>query len=57
VNIVPGSFIITARDRNGHPVMMRITPNSMSFVTEIPVVGSSTTGAGGENTNDSRQSK
>jgi len=46
VNIVPSSVLITAKDRNGRPVMMRITPNSMFFLTEVPVANSSTTGAG-----------
>ncbi len=53
VNIVPSSFLITARDRNGRPVMMRITPNSMSFVTEIPA-NPSTTGSGTEGQGQSR---
>ncbi len=57
VNIVPSSFLITGRDSGGRPMMMRITPNSMFFLTEIPVVNSSTTGAGMGNTNDSGQSK
>lgn len=46
VKIVPSSFVITAKDKNGHPVMMRITPNSMTFLTEIPADTSSTTGSG-----------
>ena len=54
VRIVPSSFLITARDSNGRPVMMRITPNSMFFLTEIPA-DSSTTGAGDENANEPRQ--
>lgn len=45
VNIVPRSLMITAMDRNDRPVMMRITPTSIFFVTEIPAAGSSTTGA------------
>jgi hypothetical protein len=48
VNIVPSSFVITARDKNGRPVMMRITPNSMTFLTEIPADSSSTTGTATE---------
>ena len=46
VNIVPSSVLITAKDRDGRPVMMRITPNSMFFLTEIPAPSSGTTGAG-----------
>ncbi len=55
VRIVPSSFVITARDKDGRPVMMRITPNSMSFLTEIPASSSSTTGAGSNNMNNSGQ--
>lgn len=55
MTVVPSSLLITAKDRNGRPVMMRITPNSMFFLTEIPAEGSSTTGAGSENSNDASQ--
>src|SRR5262249_58283850 len=34
VNIIPGS-VVTARDRSGSPVMMRITPNSMFFLAQV----------------------
>jgi hypothetical protein len=57
VNIVPSSVVITAREKSGRPVLMRITPSSMFFLTEIPVVSSTTTGAGQGNSNDSGQSK
>jgi hypothetical protein len=45
VNMVPRSSVITARDRSDRPVMMRITPRSIFFVTEIPAASASTTGA------------
>jgi hypothetical protein len=45
VNIVPRSLVITARDKGGRPVLMRITPNSMSFLTEMATISSSTMGA------------
>jgi hypothetical protein len=45
VNMVPGSSVITARDRSDRPVMMRITPRSIFFVTEIPAASASATGA------------
>lgn len=57
VNIVPGSFVITARDSNGRPVMMRITPNSMFYLTEIPAGSSSTIGTGRGNPEESGQGR
>lgn len=57
VNIVPSSFFITAKDKNGRPVMMRITPNSMSFLTEVPAADSSTTGSGGGNSTSGQSQK
>jgi len=53
VNIVPSSLVITARDRGGRPVLMRITPNSMFFLTEIAAVSSPTTGTARAESNDS----
>lgn len=57
VNIVPGSFVITARDSNGRPVMMRITPNSMFYLSEIPAGSSSTIGTGRGNPEESGQGR
>jgi hypothetical protein len=36
IHIVPGSFVVHARDPNGNPVAMLITPNSMAAVTAVP---------------------
>ncbi len=36
VKIVPGSYIVSAKDKNGAPVVMVIGPNSMSVVTMTP---------------------
>lgn len=55
VNIVPSSLVITARDRGGRPVLMRITPNSMFFLTEMAAVSSPTTGTGRAESNNSMQ--
>jgi fatty acid/phospholipid biosynthesis enzyme len=52
VNIVPRSLLITARDRIDRPVMMRITPRSLFFVTEIPAGSSSTTGPANSDDSD-----
>lgn len=44
VHIIPSSFLVSAKDKGGDPVMMRIGPNSMTVLTEEPV--SQTTGNG-----------
>src|ERR1700730_3606980 len=41
IQIVPHSFLVRAKDRDGNPVMMMINPDSIMAVTEIP----STTGS------------
>ena len=45
VQIVPGSFLVSAKDKNGDPVMMVIGPHSMTILTELPSGNSSTTGS------------
>jgi hypothetical protein len=34
VKVVPGSFLVSAKDKNGDPVEMVIRPNSMTMMTE-----------------------
>ena len=41
IQVVPHSFLVRAKDRDGNPVMMMINPDSIMAVTEIP----STTGS------------
>jgi hypothetical protein len=48
VKVVPSSFVVSAKDKDGRPVLMRITPTSMTVLTEVPV-SSSTTGSGNNN--------
>ncbi len=43
IQIVPGSFLVNAKDKNGDPVMMVLGPQSMTILTESPSVNSSTT--------------
>ena len=53
IQIVPSSFLVRAKDKAGNPVMMVITPDSVTAVTEItaptgitpPVQGNSAGGA------------
>ncbi len=35
VKVVPGSFIVSARDKRGEPVTMMIGPDSMMMVTQV----------------------
>jgi len=46
VQIVPGSFLVSAKDKNGDPVTMVLGPNSMMMLTEVPNKSRSTTGSG-----------
>jgi len=52
VQIIPSSFLVSAKNKSGNRVMMRISPDSMTMLTEEPV--SQTTGSapstGDENT-------
>jgi len=53
IKLAPSSFIVSARNKDGRPVLMRITPNSMTVLTEVPATGSSTTGSGSGSTTGS----
>jgi hypothetical protein len=52
VRIVPGSFIVSAKDRNGDPVNMVIGPHSMTMfvVSNAGTSSGSTTGSGTNST-------
>jgi hypothetical protein len=46
VTVVPGSFVVSAKDKHGDPVMMMIGPNSMTVLTAVkPQNQQSTTGS------------
>jgi hypothetical protein len=44
IRIMPESFLVRAKDRDGNPVMMVINPDSITAIERQP--GGSTTGAG-----------
>lgn len=46
IQIMPSSFLVRAKDKDGNPVMMVINPDSVTAVTEIPGQGKQTTGKG-----------
>jgi hypothetical protein len=45
IEIVPGSYLVSAQDPQGNTVMVRIGPTSMTVLTEATASGSSTTGS------------
>ncbi len=52
VQVVPGSYLVSAKDKNGEPVMMVIGPHSMTIMSEIPnSSGSATTGSSSGSSN------
>jgi hypothetical protein len=57
IKIVPGSFLVSAKDKSGDPVNMVIGPHSMMMLTEVtPSNGSSMSSgrsAGSDQTNSS----
>jgi Peptidase propeptide and YPEB domain len=36
VQVIPHSFLVSARDKNGNPVTMLIGPHSMTIVAAVP---------------------
>jgi hypothetical protein len=48
IKIMPSSFLVRAKDKDGNPVMMVINPDSITAVTAIPEQGR-TTGQGNSN--------
>lgn len=49
IQLMPSSFLVRAKDKNGNSVMMVISPHSVASVTKVPRQGNSTTGQGGSN--------
>lgn len=53
VQVVPQSFLVQAKDKNGRPVMMLIHENSIMAISGYPEDGSGTTGSGADSDQDS----
>ena len=53
VNVVPGSFLVSAKDKGGDPVTMIIGPNSMMMLTQVPSSNNATTGSSAAKENSS----
>jgi glucose/arabinose dehydrogenase len=54
IHIMPESFLVRAKDKDGNPVMMVMNPDSITAVTEIPSGNrsSTTTGSGSQGGNN-----
>lgn len=57
VKVVPGSFLVSAKDKDGDPVTMIIGPHSMTIFTAMSAEGTSTTGSGSDSDSSSSMSK
>jgi len=49
IRLAPTSFMVRAKDSDGNPVMMSISPDSFTEVTDVSPTSGSTTGAGPTN--------
>ena len=56
VSVVPGSFVVSAKDRHGDPVTMMIGPNSMTVLTSINPQNQQTTGSGSSSSSNNPSS-
>jgi hypothetical protein len=56
INVVPGSFLVSAKDSNNDPVTMVIGPHSLTMFTEIDNQAQTTGSAAGANHDDSSSS-
>lgn len=50
VHVMPESFLVRAKDKQGQPVMMVINPDSMTAITEVGGAGQSGSGTGNSKT-------
>jgi hypothetical protein len=48
IRMMPSSFLVRAKDKDGNPVMMVINPDSITAVTAVPERGGQTTGQGNQ---------
>lgn len=55
IRIVPGSFLVSAQDKNGDPVEMVIRPNSMTVITQTEPNGSNGAATANPTNNTSSQ--
>ena len=57
VHVMPESFLVRAKDRDGNPVMMVVNPDSVTSVTAVGGAnGTGSSGAGSSSGNNSASS-
>lgn len=56
VKIVPGSYIVGAKDKDGDPVTMVIGPHSTAVFTTVSADSASTTGSGQSDSSNQKNS-
>lgn len=57
VQVVPGSFLVSAKDKDGDPVNMVLGPHSMTMFTMISPDERSTTGSAGGSSQNNQPKK
>lgn len=50
VQVMPAAFLAQAKDKQGHPVLMMINPDSVSVITDLSAPVQSGTGGSGSGT-------
>jgi sporulation protein YlmC with PRC-barrel domain len=50
IQVMPSSFVVHARDSEGNPVVMSVSPDSFAEVTDLNASASTTTGTAGNST-------
>jgi sporulation protein YlmC with PRC-barrel domain len=53
IRVMPSSFLVRAKDKDGNPVVMSVSPDSMTEVAEIGPNGTNTNGGGNMSANSS----
>ncbi len=51
VEIVPSSFLVSAKNKDGNKVLMRVSPNSMTMLTEVPITDTSANNSSSNSSN------
>jgi len=58
IHVMPQSFLVRAKDKQGNPVMMVMNPDSLTAVTAIPAQGASgSNGSGNSSSSGSNSTK
>ena len=55
VNVVPGSYVVTAKDKRGNPTTMIIGPHSMTMLTAVSSPDASATSGSGRSSGNTQK--